>query len=74
MKASGYVRIIVLLPFIILVRVISKYDPHLFRYWAVESMEYWCRWGGAWDWKAYVIALAGWVMLFCSLYFLIRRL
>lgn len=74
MRASGWIRITVLLPFIILVRIITKFDPHLFRYWAVDSMDYWRRWGSTWSWKAYAIALAGWAIVFAALYLFVRWL
>ena len=50
-------KIIVLWPFILLVRVIAYFDPHLFRYWAVHSMDHWRFWGKTW--KGYAIGLAG---------------
>jgi hypothetical protein len=69
-----YVRVVVILPFIILVRITAKLDPHAFRYWAVDSMEYWRRWGHTWSWKAYAIALAGWAIVFSALYLFLRWL
>ena len=74
MRRSGCVKVIILLPFILLVRIIAKYDPHLFRYWAVDSMEYWRRWGASWTWKAYAMGVAGWAILFGAVYFLARLL
>ena len=41
-------KIIVLLPFILLVRVIAHFDPHLFRYWGVHSLDHWRFWGTTW--------------------------
>jgi len=73
-RRFGWVKVIVLLPFIFLVRLIAKYDPHLFRYWAVDSLEYWCRWAASWTWKAYAIGMAGWAILFGAVYFLARWL
>ena len=74
MRTYGYLRIIVLLPFIVLVRIIAKHDAHLFRYWAVDSMDYWRRWESTWTWKAYAFALLIWAILFGGLYFLVRCL
>ena len=59
-------KIIVLWPFILLVRVIAHFDPHLFRYWAAHSMDHWRFWGTTW--KGYAIGSpggrsAGWPVL-----------
>jgi hypothetical protein len=62
-------KIIVLLPFILLVRVIAHFDPHLFRYWDVHSMDHWRFWGTTW--KGYAIGLAGWAILLGGLYSLV---
>ena len=68
MRSSGWMRFVVLLPFIILVRIVAKHDPHPFRYWALDSMDYWRRWGRTWSWKAYAFALLMWAMLFGFLF------
>ena len=62
-------KIIVLLPFILLVRVLAHFDPHLFRCWAGHSMDHWRAWGTTW--KGYAIGLAGWAILMGGLYSLV---
>ena len=60
----GCIKIILLFPFIILVRMIAKHDPHLFRYWVVHSMDFWR--GSRKPWKAYAIALSGRAVVFST--------
>jgi len=54
-------EIIILLPFILLVRVIAHFDPHLFRYWAVHSMDHWRFWGTTW--KGYATGEIEWMQI-----------
>ena len=67
-------KILVLLPFILLVRLAARCDPHLFRYWDVRSLRTWRE--GRLTWGAWAIAAAGWAILACTLgviYLLVRR-
>jgi len=64
-------KIFVLFPFILLVRILGRHDPHMFRYWDVTSMYQWRR--SKLTWQAYAIALAGWGILL-GLCFLVRWL
>jgi hypothetical protein len=54
------------------VRILAKHDPHLFRYWAVDSIDHWRRWPTTW--RAYAIALSGWAIVISGVYFLLRHL
>jgi type IV secretory pathway VirB3-like protein len=65
-------KIFILFPFILLVRILARHDPHLFRYWDVKSMQSWRR--SRTTWKAYAIGVAGWGIVLGSLCFLVRWL
>jgi hypothetical protein len=68
--AQQGIRIICLLPFIMLVRLLARHDPHFFRYWDVTSMEQWRR--SRLSWMAYAISLVGWAIILAGMYFLVR--
>jgi hypothetical protein len=63
-------KIFVLLPLILLTRIAVHFDPHLFRYWDLTSLEQWRRLKTTRT--AYVIGVAGWVIFFGAIYFLVR--
>ncbi|MGA3178974.1 MAG: hypothetical protein ABSF38_01380 [Verrucomicrobiota bacterium] len=63
-------RIICILPFVMLVRLVARHDPHLFRYRDVKSLHQWRRCRVIW--LAYAISLVGWAVVFVGMYLLIR--
>lgn len=65
-------KIIVLFPFILLVRLLARLDPHMFRHWDVKSMQSWHR--SQTTWKAYAIGLAGWGIVLGGLCLFVRWL
>jgi hypothetical protein len=65
-------RIVVLYPFIVLVRILARQDPHMFRYWDVKSLENWRRIPTTW--QAYAIGLAGWGIALGGLCLLVQWL
>lgn len=72
MRFSDRLRIIVLLPSIILVRLAARIDAHAFRYWDVKSLQNWPNL--PLRRRAYVRSLAVWGALFVGLFFFLRSL
>jgi hypothetical protein len=67
-------KVLFLFPYIILVWLAAKQDPHLFRYWDVHSLRHWQQ--TKFDWKAWAIAGIGWLVIGCSvgaIYLVARR-
>lgn len=67
-------KIVLLFPYLVLVWLAAKSDPHLIRYWDVHSLRHWQE--SKFSWRAWAIAVIGWLILACAvggIYILVHR-
>jgi len=69
-RLANDLRLLLLLPFLLLVLVSERVDPHLWRYWNMRSLANWRQF--RWQWTAYALSMIGWGIAATGLHYLVR--